>query len=70
MKILIAGTALGMRREAQRHAAFVLARNSQFNRNFPAPESGVAASLCHRSPKSWPAVAGLSSFYRGGWRDE
>jgi hypothetical protein len=35
---------LGLRREAERHAAF----GSRFR-----CESGVAAALCHRSPKPW-----------------
>jgi hypothetical protein len=41
---------LGLRREAQRHAAF--ARAAVSNRSFVSrtDESGVAASLCHRSP--------------------
>jgi hypothetical protein len=41
---------LGVRREAQRHAAF--ARAAVSDRSFVSrtDESGVAAALCHRSP--------------------
>jgi hypothetical protein len=42
---------LGLRREAKRHAAFVRAAISYQSKISCPPESGVAAALCHRSPK-------------------
>jgi hypothetical protein len=42
---------LGLRREAKRHAAFVRAASSYQSKISRPPESGVAAALCHRSPK-------------------
>jgi hypothetical protein len=42
---------LGVRREAKRHAAFVRATSLESSEIFRPPESGVAAALCHRSPK-------------------
>jgi hypothetical protein len=42
---------LGLRREAKRHAAFVRAAISYQSKISRPPESGVAAALCHRSPK-------------------
>jgi putative pyruvate formate lyase activating enzyme len=48
----------GLRREAQRHAAFARTEISPDPKIPRPPESGVAASLCHRSPKSRPAIAG------------
>jgi hypothetical protein len=42
---------LGLRREAKRHAAFVRAAFSHQSKISRLPENGVAAALCHRSPK-------------------
>jgi hypothetical protein len=42
---------LGLRREAQRHAAFVRAGRVEFVGNPRPCDSGVAAALCHRSPR-------------------
>ena len=49
------GDDLGLRREAKRHAAFV--RTKTFISSFGprAGESGVAAALCHRSPRHFAA---------------
>jgi len=43
--------AFGLRREAKRHAAFVRTKVLLSSITHPARESGVAAALCHRSPK-------------------
>ena len=48
----------GLRREAQRPAAFIRTKHSFSSKNPRPPESGVAAALCHRSSKSRSAVAG------------
>jgi putative pyruvate formate lyase activating enzyme len=53
----------GLRREAQRHAAFVRTDNLPDAGTFRPPESGVAAPPCHRSPKSRPAIAGERAKY-------
>jgi hypothetical protein len=42
---------LGVRREAKRHAAFMRATRLEPSKTSRPPESGVAAALCHRSPK-------------------
>jgi hypothetical protein len=42
---------LGLRREAERHAAFVRAKNLIRPVELRAGESAVAAALCRRSPK-------------------
>jgi hypothetical protein len=57
-----ATTSFGLRREAKRHAAFTWAR-AQLEP--VTPKSGVAAALCHRSPKSLPPMRELSSLYYG-----
>ena len=48
---------LGLRREAQRHAAFVRAKGFASLNNSRPPEDGGAAALRHRSPKSRSAIA-------------
>jgi putative pyruvate formate lyase activating enzyme len=48
---------LGLRREAQRHAAFVRAKGFASLKISRPPESGVAAVFCHRSPRSRAALA-------------
>ncbi len=49
--------------KAQRHAALVRSERWRFFQVFRPCESGVAAALCHRSPKkSWPLVL-LSDFF-------
>ena len=42
---------LGLRREAQRHAAVARTEIALGSQDFLPPESGVAAALCHRSPR-------------------
>ena len=49
---------LGLRREAQRHAAFIGQNDFSGSTISRAHESGVAAALCYRSPKSRAAIAG------------
>jgi len=49
----------GLRREAKRHAAFARSSVARTHGDGLAPESGVAAVLCHRSPKSARRVTGL-----------
>ena len=43
----------GLRREAKRHAAFARPTRVKLNNASPPLESGVAAALCHRTPKRW-----------------
>ena len=48
---------LGLRREAQRHAALIQTKHSSSSKDSCPPKSGVAAALCHRSPRSRAALA-------------
>jgi len=50
----------GLRREAKRHAAFARASVARTNSDDHALESGVAAALCHRNPKSLPPATILA----------
>jgi len=44
---------LGLRREAERHAAFVRIKRVDLSDYIHPVESAVAAALCRRSPRSW-----------------
>ncbi len=59
----------GLRREAKRHAAFARTNVARTNLDGLALESGVAAALCHRSPKSSPPTTKLEMALQGTWRN-
>jgi hypothetical protein len=50
---------LGLRREAQRHAAFARTKNFASQDELRAPESGVAAAALPPQSKTSPGQAGL-----------
>ena len=56
----------GLRREAQRHAAFAGATRMEFHPAPRPPESGIAAPLCHRSPRH-SAHAGAEVVAPASW---
>ena len=55
----------GLRREAQRHAAFARTEISARSKISRPPESGVATARCHRTPKRWRVYPNIPENF--GW---